>query len=493
MSRKKVFCCLYFFTQENKGEWLPIGEFDILDLPYDLITDDTPLLITEDVDLRKYRPQGGDKIPSLKNVFVRGNFYCSKHVKVFPDMIAGGIFDCSHCGKDYIDQDTKLPRAMREMDCSFSITGLDVLIGKLPKQLQKIYVEKNLIDKKSLLKDPKKLDAARRFVLQYQDVSVLDTAGRVNLWDVLYDIDMEIDNDNNKANQEVAVNIPQPKNVNKYQQKTDKDIDINTLVSMVRNNIDFYKYNLTDDEIKRYIKTVLSELRLNGITKYYRMRGDDIVTCINISVLDTVYQDLIHVIEDSQRVKEIKKDLSVKKVQDVQPKIQTNSKPKPINIKKYISYSDYKKICAFSNEAAAISVLENINEINLDPSADINYQGAVQILKNDKIILLSSVKKEQGCSIVQPIDGNFNSDRKRVVWTVGYGPDGLVIVCVGVLDKHSETTKEKKLYRELLNRAKNRYDFSKQDLEKYIDISTILDADKKFVKPFGNPGDAYGI
>ena len=491
MARKKVFCCSYIPVTKDDGEWLPIGEYDILDLPYDIITDKTPLLIIEDVDLRKYRPNVGDKIPSLENIFVRGNFYCSKHVKVFPSMVAGGVFDCSHCGKDYIDQDTKLPRAMSKMDCSFSIMGLDVLIGKLPKQLKILYVEKNLVDKKSLLKDPKKLDAARRFVLQYQDVSVFDTAGRVNLWDVLYDIDMGLDD---KKQKESGVNIPQPKDVNKYPQKTDIDIDINTLVSMVRNNIDFNKYELTDDEIKRYIKAVLSDLRLNGITKYYRMRGNDIVTCINVSVLDTVYQDLISVIEDSQRVKEIKKNSDTKTTSGAQQQIVVAEKPKPIKIKKYISYSDYKKICTFSNEAAAISVFENIDKINLDPTVDINYQGSVQILKNDKVVMLSSVKKETGCTLVQPIDGNFNNDRKRVVWTVGYDADGsVVIVCVGVLDKHFETKKEYNAYKQLLDAAKDRRKFSKQDLEKYLDISSVLEADKKFVKPFGNPGDAYGI
>jgi lysyl-tRNA synthetase class II len=210
--------------------------------------------------------------------------------------------------------------------------------------------------------------------------------------------------------------------------------------------------------------------------------------------LDTVYQDLVRVIEDSQRVKEIKKNSDTKTINVAQQQIVVAEKPKPIKIKKYISYSDYKKICTFSNEAAAISVFENIDKINLDPTVDINYQGSVQILKNDKVVMLSSVKKETGCTLVQPIDGNFNNDRKRVVWTVGYDADGsVVIVCVGVVDKHFETKKEYNAYKQLLDAAKDRRKFSKQDLEKYLDISSVLEADKKFVKPFGNPGDAYGI
>lgn len=469
MSRKKLSC---FLWDNEKEIWGYYGDYDIFDLPYENISIETPLCISEDVDLRKYRPQSGDKIPFLKNVFVRGNFYCSKHVKVFPSAVGHGVFDCSKCGKDYIDRDTELPK-MKIMDCSFSITGLDVLFGKLPNRMERLIVEKALIDKKNLLSDPKKLAIARRFVVMYPNITVVDTAGRVNLWYVLDDIDHGYGEQQNVSN---TVPIIKTNQKNTYPAKTDQDIDVNDIIGFARNYLDFDEYDLTENELKRFVKIVMSDSRLNNIYKYRCMRGNETVICVNKDALNEVLYDLKLVIQEAYRVKEKISDKTQEKPEVIMPEITVSEKPKPIKIKKYISYSDYKKICSFSSLGAATSVLKAINEINMDPTMLGKDQVPVRIIQGDKIVPSQTVKKKYGCALAQSIDRNSHSDRKRVVWTVGNGPDGLVIVCVGVLDRHSETDKERKEYRRLLESAKERHVFSQDYLtEKYMNVSEILD------------------
>jgi hypothetical protein len=277
MARKKL--PVYRYDTNENGEYFYnyIGDFDPLDLPYGEFNKEHPLIIYGDVDLRKYRPQN-TKIPPFENVFVRGNFYCSKHVKIFPDIVAHGIFDCSNCGKDYIDKYTKLPLAMSEMNCEYSINELKVLFGKLPKQLKKIIVEKNLISKDNLLNNPEKMLAARQFVNMYPDIVVTDKTGKFVLDSILHDID----------NPKIDVQEPKIKEIEieiqKIPLKTNNDIDINDITLFVNKHEEFDKYNLTDDEIKRFIKIVFSDSRANCVKKYQKMRQDgEVVSCVDIS------------------------------------------------------------------------------------------------------------------------------------------------------------------------------------------------------------------
>lgn len=476
MAREKLPIYRYEIDQNGKVVPVYIGEFDPLNLPYGEFNQDHPLIIDGDVDLRKYRPQKNDNIPSFKHVFVRGNFYCSKHVKIFPDMVAHGVFDCSNCGKNYIDKDTQLPLAMSEMNCEYSITGLDVLFGKLPKQLKKIIIEKNLISKENLLENPEKLEIARRFFVMYPNIIVTDKSNKFVLSSVLHDIDspkVEVIEPIKKEIKVEVENVPI---------KTDSDIDINDIILFVNKHEEFDKFNLGDDEIKRFIKIVLSDSRANGVKKYQKMRQDgEIVSCVDKSAWPKIHQDLLKLIQDSRKVKEEKKKKTQDKPKEETPKTESIEITKPIVIEKYISSKDLKDIRRLSGQRGADSVLAAINEINLDPMSIINYEGPVQILKDGKVVVSSTIRKRKGATLVQSIDSNTTTDRKRVVWTVGYGPDNeIIIVCVGVVGKHSETIKEYNKYKPLMESSRERQVFTKQELDEYLKVSELLSVDEKF-------------
>jgi hypothetical protein len=61
------------------------------------------------------------------------------------------------------------------------------------------------------------------------------------------------------------------------------------------------------------------------------------------------------------------------------------------------------------------------------------------------------------------------------VWTVGDGPNGPVIVCMGFFEEHAETIKRYNVYSECLKTASKRRSFSAKELSKYKNVSELLD------------------
>jgi len=115
-----------------------------------------------------------------------------------------------------------------------------------------------------------------------------------------------------------------------------------------------------------------------------------------------------------------------------------------------------------------------INEINLDIVDDFNYQGGAKIIKDGILTVSSTVKKENGCVLVQSCDSDTSNDRKRLVWSVGDGPKGPVIVCMGFFEEHAETIKRYKVYSECLKASSKRRSFSDNELSKYKKVSELL-------------------
>jgi hypothetical protein len=160
-------------------------------------------------------------------------------------------------------------------------------------------------------------------------------------------------------------------------------------------------------------------------------------------------------------------------------------KRKPIKIKKYITTDLLKKI-EKSSKQNVNTVLQAINEINLDP-LEMQLQGAVHIIKDNKETVSATVTRESGCCLVQSIDSSNHTDPKRIVWAVADGPDGLIIISIGYVEHHN-TKKASNKYRDLRDNAYKKQTYTQQELDAkgYIDIETLIDKD------FSNTGNSDG-
>ena len=146
-----------------------------------------------------------------------------------------------------------------------------------------------------------------------------------------------------------------------------------------------------------------------------------------------------------------------------------------IVIKKYIKRSVYNKLnsACGNNLQTLIDILKAINEINRN--LDVNYQGKVKIIKDKQLIFSKTVKTETGCSLVQSCDTDLSNDRKRLVWTMGDGPEGPVIVGLGFYKEHMGTQSKRGPYRIKVDEASRRQSFSKDFLqEECYDVQQLL-------------------
>ena len=97
-------------------------------------------------------------------LIVHGDFKCSKYSQTFPRII-DGCFDCSDCGKDYINQGTFFPVLAKKVNCAYSVRDFDILMGILPNNIETLVVEPKLIKKSYLLKDEKHLKNVLPFII----------------------------------------------------------------------------------------------------------------------------------------------------------------------------------------------------------------------------------------------------------------------------------------------------------------------------------------
>ncbi len=424
----------------------------------------------------------------LKDVCVSGDFYPSKYNKIFPHRV-DGTFDCSGLGKDYITKDTILP-ITHKINCAYSITDFDVLMNIMPKRYDNNYdefdttcvktliVEPKLIKKEFLSQNKEHFTNVLNFIEHYPYVTVLDTKGN-NLLDML----VEKCRDKKITPEPTVIEITTTPSEKTFEQKIQgQHLEVKEILTILRT---LPQYNIyTDGELDRFIRFVLSDQRKNRIQKKTMRRADGVnVICIDASQIELVKQDLQNII--NERIKEEKA-----KPEYIPPKMNEFLKTepvkrKPIKIKKYITTDLLKKI-EKSSKQNVNTVLQAINEINLDP-LEMQLQGAVHIIKDNKETVSATVTRESGCCLVQSIDSSNHTDSKRIVWAVADGPDGLIIISIGYVEHHN-TKKASNKYRDLRDNAYKKQTYTQQELDAkgYIDIETLINKD------FSNTGNSDG-
>lgn len=472
MSQKKVLVEKIVFDDDANMTPISLARLNPLQLPE--ITEEFGFyLIYESVNIRGFMPQKGTQMPFFKHVAVKGDFVASKHIQIFPFLVTDGIFDCSNCGKDYITEDTTLPIFAEKMDCSYSIRSLDVLLDKLPQKIEELIVQPDLISKQAM-KDPNNLESALKFMSMYKHVKVYSRKGNINLQNSVaeYFLDKIIPERQkptsaNPKTKEIAI---KPEVMDK--KVSGQHIDKRDILDLCKQDAEISALDLSNDDLNRYIRIILSDQRRNGINKTVKLREDGVpVACADASDWNLIRQEILALQNQETQKKEEEKQ---KQPQNKQVKpdkvVKTTQEYKPVKITKYITKNQLKQISIGRQR----SVLDAINKINIDPADFVNYQGPVWVLKDGVLTNVQTVEKENGCTLVQSVDSNTNNDRKRLVWTVGDGPNGVVIVCMGVLNEHGETMKKYNKYSELLRETSKRRTFTEQDLEKYRDVTEVL-------------------
>ena len=472
MSQKKVLVEKVVFDDDANMTPVSLARLNPLQLPE--ITEEFGFyLIYESVNIRGFMPQKGTPMPFFNHVAVKGDFVASKHIQIFPFLVTGGVFDCSNCGKDYITEDTTLPVFAEKMDCSYSIRSLDVLLDKLPQKIEELIVQPDLISKQAM-KDPNNLEAALKFMSLYKHVKVYSKKGNINLHNSVaeYFLDKIIpEKQQSKSVKTKTKEIEiKPEVIDK--KISGQHIDKKEILDLCKQDAEILALGLSKDDLNRYIRIILSDQRMNGINKTVRLREDGIpVACADASDWNLIRQEILALqTQETQKKEEEKQKQPQKQKSETKEKVSGGQEYKTVKITKYITKNQLKQISIGRQR----SVLDAINKINIDPADFVNYQGPVWILKDGVLTNVQTVEKENGCTLVQSVDSNMNNDRKRLVWTVGDGPNGVVIVCMGVLNEHGETIKIYNKYSELLRDTSKRRTFTEQDLEKYRDVTDVL-------------------
>ena len=480
------------------------------------------------------KAQSDFDVSYFPRLIVYGSFRCSQHSKAFPGAVYG-CFDCSKMPKDYINKDFNFPIADK-INCAYSINNYDVLIGLLPDGLECLVVEPKLIRKDFLNENT---EVIARFLDMYPNVIVMDTHGKL-LKDSIKEFVKEGERykqkliESKQKHQEILDRLnkvfdtyqkyadlyPEKASAmeyflkNKFYEplktlkkpdeisallckfefilstaesffkdieqtvKTDgKHYDGRDVFGIFRQEAEFN--NLSDDELNRYVRYVISMQRNNGIKKQvlHRMQDDTDVVCIMVSDLSLLRSDLQNLIIEW---KDKTPEKIIENTSEVETPVQTVSETaaptvNPITIKKYIKLNEYKEIEKSSGTKNAIAALQVINEINRNP-LDMQFQGAVHVIKEGKDTVSKTATKEFGCCVVQSIDSSNHDDNKRIVWKVADGPDGLIMVCIGFIKGHDKP-KTRKIYAELLARASQKTTYTAEDLADYMEVSDILNSD----------------
>ena len=434
------------------------------------------LLLQGDVNVSYFKPTQTEETPDFRRIAVRGRFVGSKHIKHLP--MGATELDLSKCGKNFIDADTVLPMAVNSINCAYCVQSLDILVDKIPQTVKEIIVEPNLIKPSFLLQNSDKLSAAIKLAVAFPQAYIYDTSRKYELHDVLDDIANQMETINNQ--QPVVQKVEQEPEINKLSDKVaGQHIDIKDIIDLCKQDSAFDDFDTNSDDFKRKIRFVLSNTA--ELDKELMSRADGTVAnCIDSAAWPVVRQkllDLFDVKKAADKVATTQNSTDTEQKTNTvvsKPAINAQNVKEPIDIPKYISESLLKRAKKSSGPDKLRNILLAINEINLDIADDFNYQGAVKIIKNGAMTVSSTVKKENGCALAQSCDSNTNNDRKRLVWTMGDGPNGPVIVCMGFFEEHGETIRRHKPYDECLKAASKRSSFSAKELSKYKNVSDLL-------------------
>lgn len=472
-------------------------------------------------------------VSCFSKLLVVGDFRCSKYSKVFPVAVYGW-FDCSGMSKGWIDKDFRFP-ITRKIDCSHSINNLDDLIGLLPDELRILVVEQKFVKQEFLEKN---MDIVEKFLKMYPNVKVVDIRGR-DIRDAINKIVTEKKNkekelvDSMQKNKDIAKDVyklhdmwtalaeaypnlekeityymdkkiyasiaalpkDKPDEILKFMKKAEsllqnpekffqelekavkiegKHLDVQDLFARFRPDAEFN--GLSDDDLIRFVRYVLSNQRNNGIKKItlHRLADDTDVICVFAYQLPQIYDDLKQLVLKN---KEKHQEPAKEKTPVVKPVVAPEKNETKINtvvIKKYIKLSQYKDLEKSSGRKNVLDALRIINEINQNP-LDMQFQGPVHVVKESKSTVSKTAKKEFGCAVVQSIDSSTHDDNKRLVWKVADGPDGLVLICVGFVKDHNKSKwRWRKKYNDLLQEASKKESYTLEDLSDYINVGELL-------------------
>ena len=432
-----------------------------------------------DIDVSHYKPTKDNPVPSFRRIATLEKFIGSRYIKELP--ICVHELDLTKCGKDFLTPDVVWPEVIYVLNCAYAIQSLDVLFDKIPETVTEIIVEAKLIKPSVLMEDKEKLLIATKFANAYPNIIIRDPANKYELHSVLIDIAQQKIDTTNKKQKEQSI---QEKETILTSKKIDgQHIDVNDILELCQKDEDINGHNLSEDDLKRQIRFVLNS---SDLEKTSMTRQDGVnVNCVDYSTWPVVRRKIL----DLLKVKKAgDKFMEKRSATNTEPKPEpisqqinkekTTKEREPIDIQKYISDSLLKKIKKSSGQDKFKNILLAINEINLDIIDDFNYQGGAKIIKNGTLTMSQTVKKENGCVLVQSCDSNANNDRKRLVWTMGDGPKGPVIVCMGFFEAHMETHKKYNPYKDCLRAASKRRYFSEKELSEYRNVNDILNDDQ---------------
>jgi hypothetical protein len=263
--------------------------------------------------------------------------------------------------------------------------------------------------------------------------------------------------------------------IQKIQEKTQEHLDRDDIFKICRSEKYANKYqDFSDEQLKRFIQQSMNND--TNINQYDTVSGK----CILFGQLEYVMSNLDSYIKVQQeREKQQQQNKTIKQqqvVKEQKPELKpdTSVKVASIVIDKYIPVDVWKSVEKSCHKKNSEKILYDINLVNLNP-LDMESQGAVQALQDDgKFITLPTIKREYGCTLSQSCDSNRSRDRKRLVWTVGDGPNGLVFVAKGFVEQHVGSPKVWNAYNSLLEQTSKKQTFSKEFLESCINISDFI-------------------
>ena len=418
---------------------------DIHNLPYDSFDVTNPISIMGNVDLGKSKNHAW---PDLSAVIINGSLDCSD----FP-----------------ITAKTVLPLTFKKLVCKFSINDLGVLIGRLPMGVSQVVVRTALLNSVRKNKDGA-LDIAHRFVRAYPNVTVTDE--KQTLADVIAEIDRAASAtsvEKTAKQQTVEPDIAT---------KTDEWLDVSELVTRCAAASDEIAA-LPRDAQERYVRIARSaKVRLNLKTGQFKRPSDGAtVQCVHVDCVPLLVNYILSSIaeqEEARIAKDATKSVEKQPAKTVKP-VQTKKKStyffgsepvKQIKIKKYISKSAWGQIRAKvgDNTGALLRVLQDIEDINIDPAKAHTTAGQVGFIKDSQVQVSPTVTFKNGRCLTQGF-GTLD-DRPRLVW----GICGHSFVCQDFFPTHEGKAKLK--YNQLLREINILA--SDLDLSEYLLVSDLI-------------------
>jgi len=259
--------------------------------------------------------------------------------------------------------------------------------------------------------------------------------------------------------------------IQKIQEKSHNYMNRDDIFKICRSEKLCKKYQkFSDEQLRKFIQQALNSNK--NIKQIDTVSGK----CVLFEQLEHVLSILDSYIKKQQEREQQQQNKIVQPVvkkQKTELKPDTSIKVATIKIDKYIPNDIWKSVEKSCHKKNAEKVLYDINTVNLNP-LDMESQGAVQAIQDGKLVILPNIKREYGCTLTQSCDSNRNTDRKRLVWTVGDGPNGPVFVAKGFVEQHIGSPRVWNAYNNLLEETSKKQTFSKEYLDGCINIADFI-------------------